>query len=235
MLLAGTTKKVLSPVDSRLRLKVLVACESSGAVRNAFIARGFDAMSCDLLDSEVGGPHHKGSVLEVINQGWHLMVCHPPCTYLSASGLHWTRRGLRDPQLTEDALDFVRALMAANIPHIALENPVGCISTRIDAKEYGFVTSKATQYIQAHEYGHDASKKTGLWLKNLPPLVPTQHVAPRMVGDKKRWANQTDSGQNRLPPSEDRWRLRSKTYQGIADAMADQWGAYLNALYRINS
>lgn len=146
---------------------------------------------------------------------WDLMIAHPPCTYLAVSGMHRTTRGLRDPQLTEDALEFVQLLLDAPIERIALENPVSVISSRI---------RKPTQIIQPHEYGHDASKKTCLWLKNLPPLVTTHYVMPRMVNGLPRWANQTDSGQNRLPPSEDRWALRSETYQGIADAMAEQWG-----------
>jgi hypothetical protein len=196
-------------------MKVLVACESSGAVRDAFNALGHVATSCDLLPSETEGRHIQGDALEVINQGWDLIVAHPPCTYLSSSGMHWTTRGLRDPKLTEDALEFVQAIMDADCPRIAVENPVGCISTRI---------RKATQYINPHEYGHDASKKTGLWLKGLQPLEPTQHVAPRMVEGKKRWGNQCDSGQNKLGPSDDRWKERSKTYEGIARAMAEQWG-----------
>lgn len=135
--------------------------------------------------------------------------------------MHWTTRGKRDPQLTEDALDFVRLLLDAPIPHIALENPVSVISTRI---------RKPDQKIQPHQFGADASKATCLWLKNLPLLVPTQHVPPRITADgKKRWANQTDSGQNRLGPSEDRWKKRSATYPGIAAAMADQWGRALLA------
>jgi hypothetical protein len=142
------------------------------------------------------------------------MIAHPPCTYLSVSGMHWTRRGLRDPKLTEDALGFVRALMDAPIEGIAIENPVSVISSRI---------RKPDQIVQPWQFGHDASKKTCLWLKNLPPLHATKIVEPRIVNGRKRWGNQTDSGQNRLPPSADRWKIRSATYQGIADAMAAQW------------
>jgi hypothetical protein len=198
------------------RMKVLVACEYSGAVRDAFIARGHEALSCDLLPSEAPGPHYQGDVRDVLEMGWDLMVAHPPCKYLSVSGMHWTRRGLRDPQLTEDALDFVRLLLAAPIPRIALENPVSVISSRI---------RKPDQIISPHQFGHDASKKTCLWLKGLPPLRPTQLVPPRIVNGRQRWGNQTDSGQNRLSPSPDRWKLRSETYSGIAAAMADQWGS----------
>ena len=196
-------------------MRVLVACESSGVVRDAFRARGHFAMSCDLLPAERPGPHHQGDVRELLDQEWDLLIAHPPCTYLSVSGMHWTTRGLRDPKLTEGALDLVRLFMDASIERIAIENPVSVISSRI---------RKPDQIIQPHQFGHDASKKTCLWLKNLPLLKPTQLVEPRIIDGKPRWANQTDSGQNKLPPSKDRWRLRSKTYQGIADAMAAQWG-----------
>jgi site-specific DNA-cytosine methylase len=171
-------------------------------------------MSCDLLSAERPGPHHQGDVRELLGQEWDLLIAHPPCTYLSVSGMHWTTRGLRDPKLTEDALDLVRLFMDAPIERIAVENPVSVISSRI---------RKPDQIIQPYQFGHDASKKTCLWLKGLPLLKPTQMVEPRMVAGKPRWANQTDSGQNKLPPSKDRWKLRSKTYEGIADAMAAQW------------
>jgi len=137
------------------------------------------------------------------------MIAHPPCTYLSVSGMHWTTRGLRDSKLTEDALSFVRLLLDAPIPRIALENPVSIISTRI---------RKPDQIIQPWQFGHDASKKTCLWLKNLPPLMPTSVIR------KHRYSNQTENGQNKLSPSANRWKLRSKTFQGVAQAMASQWG-----------
>lgn len=196
-------------------MRVLVACEYSGTVRDAFIRAGHDALSCDLLPTDAPGPHYQGNVMDVIGDGFDLMVAHPPCTYLSVSGMHWTTRGLRDPQLTTDALAFVRLLMDAPIPHIAIENPVSIISSQI---------RKPDQIIQPWMFGHDASKKTCLWLKGLPMLTPTQTIAPRMVNGKPRYANQTDSGQNRLAPSADRWKIRSETYSGIADAMAQQWG-----------
>ena len=201
-------------------LKVLVACEYSGRVRDAFIARGHTAMSCDLLPTDVAGPHYQGDVFDIINDGWDLMIAHPPCTYLSVSGMHWTTRGLRDPQLTEDALEFVQRLMDAPIERIAVENPISVISSRI---------RKPDQIISPYQFGHDASKKTCLWLKGLPLLTPTQMVEPRVVitpsgTPAKRWGNQCDNyGHDKLPPSADRWKLRSATYQGIADAMADQW------------
>ena len=196
-------------------MRVLISCESSGTVRDAFIRAGHDAMSCDMLPTEKPGPHYQGDVRDVLHNGWDLLIGHPPCTYLSVSGMHWTTRGLRDPQLTEDALAFARFLIDAPIARIAIENPVSIISSRI---------RKPDQIIQPYHFGHDASKKTCLWLKGLPPLRPTAFVEPRIVDCKPRWENQTDSGQNKLPPSADRWRMRSKTYQGIADAMAAQWG-----------
>ena len=196
-------------------MRDLIACEYSGAVRDAFRARGHDAMSCDLLPTDVDGPHYQGDVFDVIGNGWDLMIAHPPCTYLCSSGLHWNGRVEGRAAKTEDALAFVRALLDAPIPRIAIENPVGCIGTRI---------RKADQTIQPHQFGDDASKATCLWLKGLPMLMPTDRVPGRMVNGKARWANQTDSGQNRLAPSADRWKLRSATFPGIAAAMADQWG-----------
>lgn len=197
-------------------MRVIIGCESSGTVRDAFIRAGHNAMSCDMLPTERPGPHYQGDIRDVLySEHWDLGIFHPPCTYLSVSGMHWTTRGLRDPQLTEDALAFARLLMDAPIARIAIENPVSIISSRI---------RKPDQIIQPYHFGHDASKKTCLWLRGLPPLRPTEFVEPRIVGGKPRWDNQTDSGQNKLPPSKDRWRMRSKTYQGIAEAMAAQWG-----------
>lgn len=150
-------------------MKVLIACEFSGHVRDAFIRAGHDATSCDLLPSDAPGPHHQGDVLEILGQGWDMMVAHPPCTYLSASGMHWTTRGVRPKQLTEEALAFVRALLDAPIPKIALENPVGAISSRI---------RRPDQIIQPWQFGHDASKATCLWLKGLPELRPNTIIPP---------------------------------------------------------
>lgn len=197
------------------KLKILVACEYSGTVRDAFIAMGHDAISCDLLPTESPGPHYEGDVCDILYDGWDTLIAHPPCTYLSVSGMHWTTRGLRDPKLTEEALSFVQLLMSAPIPRIVIENPVSVISSRI---------RKPDQVINPYEFGHDASKKTCLWLKNLPHLTATNMVNPRIVNGKKRWGNQTDSGQNSLSPSKDRWKIRSTTYKGIAEAMAEQWG-----------
>jgi len=202
-------------------MRILIACEYSGTERDAFIAAGHDAVSCDLLPSERPGPHYHGDVLKILNDGWDMMIAHPPCTYLSASGMHWTTRGLRDPQLTEDALEFVRALMNCSIPRWCIENPVGAISTHI---------RKFDQMIQPYDFGDDASKRTCLWLRGLPPLKETMRFPGRMVewprGSGKlveRWGNQTDSGQNKLPPSSDRWQKRSTSFAGIAAAMAAQW------------
>nr|DAU76347.1 MAG TPA: 5-cytosine DNA methyltransferase [Caudoviricetes sp.] len=177
-------------------------------------------MSCDLLDTDAPGPHYKGDVRDVLFDGWDLMIAHPPCTYLTVAGLHWNKRDPSRAANTEEALQFVQFLLDAPIKRIALENPVSCISSRI---------RKPNQIIQPYEFGHDASKKTCLWLKNLPNLVvdPTKRFQGRMVNYKgklvERWSNQTDSGQNKLQPTEDRWKIRSETYQGIADAMAEQW------------
>ena len=227
-------------------MRVLVACEYSGRVRDAFIAAGHEATSCDLLDTEQPGPHYQGDVFDIIGDGWDLMVGHPPCTYLTCSA-EWAYRDVQTKNLSpdklygaerraarEEAAEFFTKLAEAPIHRIAIENPVGVMSTR---------WRKPDQFIQPHEYGHDASKRTGLWLKGLPELTPTHKVHPRWVCCKNvieaaevcltccgerlalpRWANQTDSGQNREPPSKDRWKIRSTTWQGWADAMADQWG-----------
>lgn len=228
------------------QINVLIGCESSGQVRRAFRARGFNAWSCDLLPADDLDEHHyEGDVRDALKaQRWHPFIVHPECTYLCSSGLHWNKRGKLvngrpRAELTEEALLFVQEMLDAPVPHLALENPQGCIGTRI---------RPASQYIQPYEFGHDASKKTGLWLNNLPLLTPTKYVQPRLVCDdckivfkyglhkcpscrseqyKPRWANQTDSGQNKLGPSEDRWRIRSETYPGIAAAMAQQWGDFV--------
>ncbi len=200
-------------------MRVLVACEFSGIVRDAFIAKGHDAVSCDLLPTERPGPHIQGDVLEILEDGWDLMIAHPPCTYLALSGIHWNNRIPGRKKKTELALLFIEALLGAPIDKIALENPVGVISTKI---------RKPDQYIQPWQFGCPQSKKTGLWLKNLPQLVPT-NILPatnfQKDGKTPRWDNQTPSGQNKLGPSADRAKKRGTTYKGIADAMAEQWGA----------
>lgn len=213
-------------------MKILIACESSGTSRDAFLALGHDAMSCDLLDTESPGPHYKGDVRDVLHDDWDLVIAHPSCTYLSSSGLHWNKRGIMvdgrpRAALTEDAIAFARMFIdgpeTAHIPLRATENPIGCLSTRV---------RKPDQIIHPHQFGDDASKATCLWLHGLPLLQHTEHFPARIVewpiGSGKlvkRWGNQTDSGQNNLPPSKDRWKARSKTYAGIAKAFASQWGS----------
>lgn len=194
-------------------MRIIIACEYSGIVRRAFAAKGHEVYSCDLLPSEDDSPKHIigdiKNVLKCAPKDIDMMIAHPPCTYLAVSGLHWNKRVAERAAKTEEALEFVKFLMGADIPKICIENPVSCISSRI---------RKPEQIIQPWMFGHDASKKTCLWLKNLPPLVPTNIIK------KERYANQTPTGQNNLGPSADRWKERSRTYQGIADAMAAQWG-----------
>jgi hypothetical protein len=188
-----------SPVG---RMKVLVACEFSGIVRDAFAAKGHDAWSCDLLPSERNGQHIQGDVLEVLDQGWDLMIGHPPCTDLAVSGAaHFKKKGLGRIMR---AADFFEKLLWAPISKICLENPVSVAST---------VVQPANQIIHPWQFGHEEEKTTCLWLVGLAPLVPT-NIVPKGINKL-----------HRLEPSEDRWKLRSKTFQGIADAMADQWGA----------
>jgi hypothetical protein len=197
-------------------MRVLVACEFSGVVREAFRARGHDAISCDILPAEDKSPYHymRDAALMAYSRlfKWDLMIAHPPCTYIASSGLHWNWRIDGRAGKTEEALAFVDLLLRAPIPRIALENPIGCISTRI---------RKPDQIVQPWMFGDDASKATCLWLKGLPLLEPRN----QLPGDRRtRRANQTPSGQNKLGPSPDRWKLRSITYPGFAQAMAEQWG-----------
>jgi hypothetical protein len=260
-------------------IRILVACEYSGTVRDAFRSLGHEAWSCDLLPGERPGLHYEGDVrhlldgwtpvrhqcecdpegdgwcaltdadpsecpcvgptqddIEYIERDgvlfgrpterphWDLMIAHPPCTYVCSSGLHWNRRRPERVKQTDAALEFVRLLLSAPVQHIALENPIGCISTQI---------RPPTQTIQPWQFGDPESKATCLWLKNLPPLVATHaendlFAAPLPArASHGRWLNQTASGQNKLAPSADRWKERSRTYSGIARAMADQWSEYL--------
>ena len=217
------------------KLKVLVACEYSGKVRDAFIEKGHDAMSCDLLPTDNPGPHYQGDVRDILDNGWDLLIAHPDCTYLTCSA-EWAYKegpyhqkvkpetlvGAERVEARVKALEFVELLFASKIKMKAIENPRGVIGTRI---------RPASQWIHPHQYGHDASKITGLWLEGLPPLEPTLNVPGRIVewprGSGKfveRWGNQTDSGQNKLTPGPNRWKERAETYQGWADAMANQWG-----------
>jgi hypothetical protein len=180
-------------------MKVLVACEFSGTVRDAFIAKGHDAVSCDILPTDRPGPHYQGSVLDILDGGWDMMIAHPPCTHLAVSGARWFKDKLKEQQ---DALYFVKLLMDADIPKVCIENPVSVISTKIRTPD---------QIIQPWMFGEPYQKTTCLWLKGLPKLIPTKIMDKR---EQACW---------KMGPSPHRWKLRSKTYQGIADAMADQW------------
>jgi len=182
-------------------MRVLVACEYSGRVRDAFRRHGHDAWSCDLLPTEVPGPHFMAPVEHVLDLGWDLMVAHPPCTHLAVSG---SRHFHRKQRQQAEALDFVRLLMAAPVPRWCIENPVSVISSAIRPPD---------QIIQPWQYGHGEVKTTCLWLQNLPKLRPTQCVDGR------------EARVHRMPPGPDRWKDRSRTFQGVADAMGIQWGA----------
>jgi hypothetical protein len=194
-------------------MKVLVACEYSGIVRDAFAAKGHDAWSCDILPTESPGNHFQGDVLQYLDKGWDLMIAHPPCTHLAVSGARWFTEGKKPWSLQEEALDFVRKLLNAPINKIALENPISVISTKI---------RKPNQIIQPFEYGHDVTKKTCLWLKNLPNLKPTKIVKPDIVLVNGKKMSRMHYESFKLP-SKERSKVRSKFYTGIANAMADQW------------
>lgn len=180
-------------------MRVLIACEFSGTVRQAFEEKGCDAWSCDLLPSEKPGNHYQRDVLEVLGEGWDLMIAHPPCTHLAVSGARWFKEKEREQR---EALEFVEKLLSANIEKIALENPVSVISSKI---------RKPDQIIQPWQFGHGETKATCLWLKNLPNLTPTKVVEGR---ENRIW---------KMPPGENRWKERSRTFEGIARAMAEQW------------
>jgi hypothetical protein len=194
-------------------MRILIACEFSGVVRNAFRSRGHDAVSCDLLDSETPGSHIRGDVLGILGDGWDMMIAFPPCTHLAVSGARYFAAKRADGR-QQAGVDFFMALTSAPIPRVAIENPIGIMSR---------LHRKPDQVVQPWWFGDDASKATCLWLENLPALV--SDPALRLPGDAKtRRANQTPSGQNKLGPSPDRWKLRSATFPGIAKAMAAQWG-----------
>ena len=181
-------------------MKILIACEYSGIVRDAFIKEGHDAISCDLLPTERPGPHYQGDVMDILGDGFDLMIAHPPCTHLAVSGARW----FKDKQEEQAAaLEFVRMLLHAPIEKIALENPISVISSRI---------RKPDQIIQPWQYGHGETKATCLWLKNLPLLVPSDIVEGR------------EHRVHKMPPGPDRWKARSRTFPGIAQAMAKAWG-----------
>jgi site-specific DNA-cytosine methylase len=187
--------------------RVLVACEYSGRVRDAFAKLGFDAWSCDLLPTETPGNHYQCDVSKVINLAWDLMICHPPCTDLAVSGARHFAEKIKDGR-QQKALDFVQYLLDAPIKFIALENPISVISSKI---------RKPDQIIQPWQFGHGETKSTCLWLKGLPKLQPSNIVEGR------------EAKIHKMPPSPDRWKNRSRTYQGIADSMAFQWGVFISA------
>lgn len=184
-------------------MRVLVACEFSGTVRDAFARRGHDAWSCDLLPTEKPGQHIVGDVTEILGDGWDLLIAHPPCTHLAVSGARWFKDKRQEQ---DDALEFVRRILEAPVERIALENPISIISSRI---------RKPNQIVQPWQFGHGETKATCLWLKGLPLLKPTNIVDGR------------EARIHKMPPSADRWKLRSVTYAGIAEAMAEQWGGLL--------
>ena len=192
-------------------MKVLVACEYSGVVREAFAKKGHDAWSCDLLPTDQPSDKHiQGDVLEIINDGWDLIIAHPPCTHLSLSGAkYWAEKRADGRQ--QAAIKFVEDIWDADCPRICIENPVGALTNHSKL-------GRASQYINPFEFGHAEQKRTGLWLKGLPKLKGTKFIDVKGLPNKERhrlhW----------LPPSKDRWKIRSTTFQGIADAMADQWG-----------
>lgn len=196
-------------------MEVLVACEYSGTVRDAFIDRGHKAISCDLLPSDKEGPHYQGDVMDIIHDGWDLMIAHPPCTYLTNSGVCWLHKQPERWAMLDEAAEFFKCLLNCKIPKIAVENP---IMHKYAKERIGGV--KQTQVIQPWMFGHMEQKATCLWLKGLPKLVETDNVKAEMLqlSDKER------QRLHYLPPSKDRWKLRSTTYKGIAKAMANQWG-----------
>jgi site-specific DNA-cytosine methylase len=181
-------------------MKILIACEYSGTVREAFSKLGHDAWSCDILETEIPGNHLQCDVREILGDGWDMMIAHPPCTHLAVSGARW----FKDKKVEQaEALEFVRLLLAAPIKRIALENPISIISSHI---------RKPDQIIQPWQFGHGETKATCLWLQNLPKLQPTNIVEGR---EQRIW---------KMPPGENRWKERSRTFEGIAQAMANQWG-----------
>lgn len=195
-------------------MRVLIGCEYSGVVRDAFIARGHDAMSCDLLPTDVPGPHYQGDVRDVIGDGWDLMVAHPSCTYLCNSGVRWLSSEPDRWKLMIEGAVFFRELLNAPIPRIAVENPVmhGYAATIIGQRQ--------TQVVQPWMFGHPEKKATGLWLRGLPPLVATDDVRDLMATLPKSVTDRI----HRASPGPDRWKLRSTTFAGLAAAMAAQWG-----------
>ena len=204
-------------------MRVLIGCEFSGIVREAFKAKGHDAWSCDLLPTEIPGQHIQGDVLEILNDGWDLMVAHPPCTYLSNAGIRWFNEKKYGEEARKrkkkriEAFKFVMRLANAPIPHLAIENPVGWLNSH---------WRKPDQIIHPYYFGDPDSKRTCLWLKNLPLLQPTKIVKPKIYAYFKRGKKKGKPiyGTQYLQLAPDRWKNRSRTYRGIAEAIADQWG-----------
>lgn len=197
-------------------MKVLVACEFTGTVRDAFAAKGHNAWSCDLLPSERPGQHYQGDVGDMLDDDWDLLIAHPPCTYLAGSGARWKELGRSDKR-ENAAKMFLMLAHRKRIPKRVVENPVGCMST---------LYRKPDQVVQPYMFGDDLSKKTCYWLYGLPLLLPTEAVPPRLVDGKLRWGNQNDIGNvEMIADYETRWRTRSATPPGIAKAMAEQWGS----------
>lgn len=188
-------------------MRILIACEFSGIVREAFTKLGHDVTSCDLLPSELPGKHYQGDVKDILNDGWDMMIAHPPCTYLSVAGLHWNNKVVGRSELTKEGFAFFMTLVNAPIEKIAIENPVGYVNTHY---------RKADQIINPFQFGHPERKRTCLWLKNLPLLKPTNIVEP----EKPAFIDRSGKARyfvDKQPPSKDRWKIRSKTFQGIAE------------------
>jgi len=206
-------------------MKILIGCEYSGVVRDAFLDRGHEAMSCDILPSEsTKGKHYQGNLEDLLEEEWDLLIAHPPCTYLASSGLHWNNKRPERRLDTEKALEFVSKIWYSKAKRVCIENPVGCINTRL-----AFMPKP--QYIHPYMFGDDASKKTGLWTRGLPPLTSEREgwVEPRILRTEsgrvyRRWANQYDCGRDNTPNTPNRARIRSKTFSGIALALAEQYG-----------
>ena len=196
-------------------MKVLVACEFSGKVRDAFIKKGHDAISCDLLPTDSPGPHYQGDIFDIINEDWDLMVAHPPCTFLSNSGVMWLHRQEGRWEKMRDGANFFKKLLDADIPHIAVENPI------MHKYSVEIIGRRQNQVVQPYMFGHPERKATCFWLKNLPELVETNNVKEEMLKLPKNEAQRI----HYTPPGPDRWKIRSITFQGIADAMAEQWGS----------
>ncbi len=211
-LLSRAVKYMIAEMPPR-KLDVLVACEFSGTVRDAFAAKGHYAVSCDMLPSEKPGLHYQGDVFDVLGDGWDLVIAHPPCTYLTVAANKWMKPEYRDrfpdrQRQREEAFEFFMRLYNAPVGKVAVENPIGVVSSMF---------RKPDQVLQPYQFGHPERKATCLWLRGLPKLTPT-NIVP--LPEKRSEAHKM----HYLPPSPDRWKLRSVTYQGIAQAMADQWG-----------